>query len=57
MSFKSRRMRNETEIFTPFKNEFKIPAYVKRIYFKLEPIKLESFPDFKTDFELKFDLF
>jgi hypothetical protein len=57
MSFKSRRLRNDTEVFTPFKNEFKIPAYVKRIYFKLEPIKLESFPDFRTDFELKFDLF
>lgn len=57
VNFKSRRERNDAEIFTPFKNESVLPGYVKKIKFSVEPIKATTLPDFKTDFEVKFDLF
>ena len=57
MNFKSRRMRGENELFTPFKNEFRIPAYVKNIVFRVEQLRpLENFI-FSCDFEVKFDVF
>jgi hypothetical protein len=57
VNFKSRRERKDAEIFTPFKNESVLPGYVKKIRFSVEPIKATALPGFKTDFEVKFDLF
>jgi hypothetical protein len=57
MNFKSRRLRGEAEVFTPYKNAIQIPAYIKSIRFAVEPLKPSSANGLKTDFEVKFDLF
>jgi hypothetical protein len=57
INFKSRRMRGETEVFTPYKNSVQLPSYVNSIYFKVEPLRAVAGNAMSTEFEVKFDLF